>query len=68
MAPQNISEAKLAWVIWQALEKLNSPLWDHHEKDFLSFALQEEEQKSKTTLSDLEPIDGPSPDRTQRLP
>ena len=68
MTPQNVSEAKLAWMIWQALEKLNSLLWDHYEKDFLSFALQEEEQEYKTTLSHMEPIDGSSPDKTQRLP
>ena len=68
MTPQNVSEAKLAWLIWQALEKLNSLLWDHYGKDFLSFALQEEEQQYKTTLSDLETIDGSIPERTQRLP
>jgi DNA polymerase IIIc chi subunit len=68
MTPQNVSEAKLAWMIWQALEKLNSLLWDHYEKDFLSFALQEEEQEYKTTLSDIEPIDGSAPEKTQRHP
>jgi DNA polymerase IIIc chi subunit len=61
MTPQNASEAKLAWMIWQALERLNSLLWDHYEKDFLSFTLQEEEQASKTTLSDMEPTQGASP-------
>ena len=61
MTPQNVSEAKLAWMIWQALEKLNSLLWDHYEKDYLSLALQEEDQECKTTLSDMEQIDGSSP-------
>ena len=44
MKPQDVSEAKLAWMIWQALEKLNGLLWDHHEKDFLSFAPEKENQ------------------------
>lgn len=66
MKPQDVSEAKLAWMIWQALEKLNGLLWDHYEKDFLSFALQEEDQECKTTLLDMEQIDGSSPQRTQR--
>ena len=68
MTPRNVSEAKLAWMIWQALEKLNSLLWDHYEKDFLSFALQEEEQEYKTTLPNMDQIDESSPDRTQCLP
>ena len=68
MTPKNVSEAKLAWMIWQALEKLNSLLWDHYEKDFLSFALQEDEQEYKTTLSDIKQIDESSPERTQRHP
>jgi hypothetical protein len=60
MTPQNVSEAKLAWMIWQALEKLNGLLWDHYEEDFLSFALQEEDQDCKSTLSDREQIHGAS--------
>ena len=60
MKPQDVSEAKLAWMIWQALEKLNSLLWDQYEKDFLSFALQEEDQDCKSTLSDMEQIHGSS--------
>ena len=38
-----VPEAKLAWLIWQALEKLNGLLWDHYEKDFLSLVMQEED-------------------------
>ena len=68
MTPQNVSEAKLAWMIWQALEKLNSLLWDHYEKDFLSFALQEDEQECKASPSDSEQIDASSPEKTQRHP
>ena len=62
MKTQNFPEAKLAWMIWQALEKLNSLLWDHYEKDFLSFALQEEGQDRKSTISDMEQIDGSFPE------
>lgn len=62
MKPQDVSEAKLAWRIWQALEKLNGLLWDHYEKDFLSFAIQEEGQDRKSTLSDMEQIDRSFPE------
>ncbi len=49
MPSQTLPEAKLAWVIWQALEKLNDLLWDRYEKDFLSFATEEENQDSEPT-------------------
>ena len=62
MKPQDVSEAKLAWMIWQALEKLNSLLWNHYEKDFLFFALQEEDQDRKSTLAGMEQIDGSFPE------
>jgi len=44
MPSQPFPEPKLAWMIWQALEKLNSLLWDRYEEDFLSFAMEEQNQ------------------------
>jgi hypothetical protein len=58
MKPQDVSEAKLAWIIWQALEKLNSLLWDRYEKDFLSFGFDKKDRDEESTISDMEPIDG----------
>ena len=49
MSSQTLPDAKLAWMIWQALEKLNGLLWDRYEKEFLSFAMEEENQDHKTT-------------------
>jgi hypothetical protein len=45
MKPQDVSEAKLAWMIWQALEKLNGLLWDRYEKEFLNWAMDENDRK-----------------------
>ena len=58
MKPQDVSEAKLAWMIWQALEKLNSLLWDRYEKDFLSFGSDKKDWDEESTTSDMEQIDG----------
>jgi len=58
MTSQNVSEAKLAWMIWQALEKLNSLLWDHYEKDFLSFGFDKKDRDEESTTSDMEQIHG----------
>jgi hypothetical protein len=52
MTPQKTYEAKLAWAIWQALEKLNSLLWDRYQKDFLSLAMEEEDQAWESNTSD----------------
>ena len=60
MKPQNFPEAELAWMIWQALEKLNSLLWDRYEKDFLSFGFDKEDRNEESTTSDREQIDGSS--------
>ena len=60
MKPQDVSEAKLAWMIWQALEKLNSFLWDRYEKDFLSFGFENEDWNEEPTTSNREQIDGSS--------
>ncbi len=35
-----VTEAKLAWLIWQALQILSTRLWERYEKDFLSFDKQ----------------------------
>jgi hypothetical protein len=37
-----VTEAKLAWLIWQALEKLNARLWDRYQEDFLIFATEDQ--------------------------
>ncbi len=58
MKPQDVSEAKLAWMIWQALEKLNGLLWDRYEKDFLSFGFDNKDRNEESTPSDMEQIDG----------
>jgi len=64
MKPQDVSEAKLAWMIWQALEKLNSLLWDRYEKNFLSFGFENEDRNEESTTSDMEQIDGSPPENS----
>jgi hypothetical protein len=54
MNPQEPYEAKLAWAIWQALEKLNGLLWDRYKEDFLSIATEKEDPHWESTTSDTE--------------
>jgi hypothetical protein len=42
MERQNLLEAKQAFLIYQLLEEFNQLLWDHYEKEFLQFLMEEE--------------------------
>ena len=64
MNSQNLPEAKLAWIIWNALQHLNDRLWDRYDNDFLSFTMEENEQQWLSTLFDTEQIDESSPGDT----
>jgi len=64
MNPQNLTEPKLAWVIWNALQQLSDLLWDRYDKEFVSFTMDENYQKWLSTLFDTERIDESSPEDT----
>ena len=64
MNPQNLQEAKLAWIIWNALQLLSDRLWDRYDQDFVSFVMEENDQKWLLTLFDTEQIDASSPGET----
>jgi len=36
-----VLEPRLAWTLWQGLEKLSAILWDRYEEDFLKLAEEE---------------------------
>jgi hypothetical protein len=64
MNPQNLPEAKLAWIIWNALQQLSDRLWDRYDKDFVSFTIDENYQEWLSTLSGEERINKSSPANT----
>lgn len=42
---ENLSEAQIAWVVWNLQEQLNNLLWDRYEKEFLQWAMDENDRK-----------------------
>jgi len=64
MDPQNLPEAKLAWIIWNALQHLSDRLWDRYDQDFVSFGMEENDQEWLSTLFHTEPMDHSSPGGT----
>ncbi len=41
METKDLSEAKLAWSLWQQLEKLADLLWDRYDQEFQKFSLEQ---------------------------
>ena len=41
MKSENLTEAQIAWLLWNLHEKLNSLLWDRYEKEFLDWVMDE---------------------------
>ncbi len=64
MNPQNLPEAKLAWIIWNALQQLSDRLWDRYDKDFVSFTIDKNHEDWLSALFEMERIDKSLPEVT----
>jgi hypothetical protein len=47
-------EPRLAWAIWQGLQKLSDLLWDRSEEDFLDLSEEEGAELAKGSEEDIE--------------
>jgi hypothetical protein len=45
MKPENLTEAQIAWIIWNLHERLNNLLWDRYEKEFLDWVMNENQEE-----------------------
>jgi hypothetical protein len=41
MKPENLTEAQIAWILYNLHERLNSLLWDRYEKEFMDWVMDE---------------------------
>jgi len=41
MKSENLTEAQIAWILYNLHERLNSLLWDLYEKEFLDWVMDE---------------------------
>ena len=41
MKSENLTEAQIAWILYNLHERLNSLLWDRYEKEFLDLVMDE---------------------------
>jgi hypothetical protein len=54
MKSENLSEAQIAWILWNLHERLNSLLWDRYEKEFLDWAMDENQRRKMERMMEEE--------------
>jgi hypothetical protein len=45
MKSEKLTEAQIAWLLWNLHERLNNLLWDRYEKEFLDWVMDENYRK-----------------------
>ena len=45
MKSENLTEAQIAWILYNLHERLNRLLWDRYEKEFLDWVMDENYRK-----------------------
>lgn len=45
MKSGNLTEPQIAWILWNLHERLNQLLWVRYEKEFLDWAMDENQKK-----------------------
>jgi len=54
MKSENLTEAQIAWILWNLHERLNGLLWDRYEKEFLDWTMTENERKEIDRITEEE--------------
>jgi hypothetical protein len=45
MKPEDLTEPQIAWILWNLHERLNNLLWNRYEKEFIDWAMDENQRK-----------------------
>jgi len=51
---ETVLEPRLAWALWQGLEKLSDLLWERYEADFLNLSEEEGSARAKDAEEEIE--------------
>ena len=54
MKSENLTEAQIAWILYNLHERLNSLLWDLYEKEFLDWVMDENLRKERERMMEEE--------------
>ena len=54
MKAETLTEAQIAWILWNLQERLNNLLWDRYEKEFLDWVMEGNERKEMDRIIEEE--------------
>ena len=54
MKSENLTEAQIAWILWNLHDRLNDLLWNRYEKEFIDWAMDENLRKEMERIADEE--------------
>jgi hypothetical protein len=54
MKSENLTEAQIAWILWNLHERLNQLLWTRYEKQFMDWAMNENDSREMDRIMDQE--------------
>jgi hypothetical protein len=54
MKAETLTEAQIAWILWNLHERLNNLLWDRYEKEFLDWVMDGNERKEMDRIMEEE--------------
>jgi hypothetical protein len=54
MKRENLTEAQIAWILWNLHNRLNDLLWDRYEKEFIDWAMDENQRKEMERIANEE--------------
>ena len=54
MKRENLTEAQIAWILWNLHDRLNDLLWDRYEKEFIDWAMDENQRKEMERIANEE--------------
>ena len=54
MKAENLTEAQIAWILWNLHDRLNDLLWNRYEKEFLEWVMDGNERKEMERIMEEE--------------
>ena len=54
MKSETLTEAQIAWILWNLHERFNKLLWDRYEKEFLDWAMDQNQSKEMDRMIEEE--------------
>ncbi len=54
MKAKNLTEAQIAWILWNLHDRLNDLLWNRYEKEFLDWVMDGKERKEMDRIMEEE--------------